>query len=80
MFSNSPDLSCVKELIGFTFYPYFRTYNSNKLQYKSSKYVYMGPSGDHKVFRCLSSSGHVYIVRGVVFVESEFPYTSLYQF
>lgn len=45
----------------------------------SPQNVFLGPSGHRKGYRCLlEQSDRLYIVKDVKFVESEFPYVSLF--
>ena len=55
------------------------SYNRYKLQFRSSKWVFIGYISAHKGYRCLHSSGKVYLARDVIVNEHEFLYYSLFQ-
>jgi hypothetical protein len=53
-------------------------YNKHKLQFQSTRCVFVGYSSMHKGFKCLDISfGHVYIYRDVVFDETCYPFAEL---
>lgn len=58
-------------------FPCLRPYQSHKFQYHSTKCVFIGYSFSHKGYKCLSSSGRIYVTRHVVFNENEFPFQSV---
>ncbi|KAL5818483.1 hypothetical protein ACOSQ4_022325 [Xanthoceras sorbifolium] len=62
---------------GCACFPYLRDYNKHKLDFHSSKCVFIGYSIVHKGYRCLHVSGKVYISRHVVFNELDFPYKDI---
>ena len=60
-----------------TIFPLLRPYNNHKFAFRSTPYVYLGPSPSHSGSRCLNLSNHrVYIARHVVFNPSLFLYCS----
>ena len=61
---------------GCACYPYLRDYNKHKFAYHSSKCIFIGYSSSHKGYKCLHSSGRVYVARHVTFDESIFPYAT----
>lgn len=63
---------------GCTAYLCLTLYNHNKLQYHSTKCVFIGYSLSHKGFKCLSPQGRVYISRHVIFDDIEFSYKSIF--
>ena len=65
-------------VFGSICFPCLRPYNKHKLQYKPSKCGFLGYSLSHKGYRCLHSSGRIYLARHVIFNENEFPYCSLF--
>ncbi|KAH9792303.1 retrovirus-related pol polyprotein from transposon RE2 [Citrus sinensis] len=74
IFKLKPDYSMLK-CFGCICYPYLRDYNKHKFDYHSSKCIFLGYSPAHKGYKCLHSSGKIYIARHVVFDESTFPYS-----
>jgi hypothetical protein len=51
-------------------WPNLHPYNLNKLQFHSTRCVFLGYSNLHKGYKCLDiPMGHVYITRDVVFDE-----------
>lgn len=64
------------KIFGCSCYPYLRSYNTHKFQFRIDKYVYLGPSPAHKRHKCLSSIGRIFIFRHVQFNEAEFPFAS----
>lgn len=77
LFKTSPDYKFLKTF-GCSCFPYLRPYNSSKLQYRSSKCLFIGYSPKHKGYRCLHPTGRLYIARTMVFNEKEFPYNHLF--
>lgn len=63
---------------GCSVFPCLTPYNHHKLQYHSQLCLFLGYSDSHKGFRCMASSGRVYISRHVVFNHQDFPYKSLF--
>ena len=64
----------VLKCFGCACFPHLRAYNRHKLELRSSECVFIGYSNEHKGYRCLHSSGRVYIAKSVVFNESSYPY------
>ena len=54
------------------------TLNTNKLNFHSQEYVFLGYSSSHKDYNCLSSTGKIYISKDVLFNELRFPYLDLF--
>lgn len=73
LFKRNPDYKNIK-VFGCACFPYLRLYNKHKQSYRSEKCVFLGPSESHKGFKCLSSSGRLYVSRHVNFNETEFPF------
>lgn len=73
LFHKVPDYQFFK-VFGCACYPNLRPYNAHKLQLRSAKCTFIGYSPKHKGYKCLSSQGHVYISRHVIFDEFSFPY------
>ncbi|KAL5836933.1 hypothetical protein ACOSQ3_014102 [Xanthoceras sorbifolium] len=59
---------------GFACFPYLRDYNKHKLDFHSSKCVFIGYSIVHKGYRCLHVSGKVYISRHVLSLHDGEPF------
>ena len=76
-FDKKPDYSFLK-VFGCACFPYLRPYNSHKLEFRTSKCVFLGYNPSHKGYRCLDSKGRISIARSVEFNEMEFPYESLF--
>jgi hypothetical protein len=56
-------------------WPNLHPYNLNKLQFHSTRCVFLGYSNLHKGYKCLDiPMGHVYITRDVVFDEGVSPF------
>lgn len=77
LFLTKPDYYFLK-VFGCACYPYLGPYNSHKLQFRSSKCVFLGYNPMHKRYKCLSSSSRIYNAHSVNFDESDFPYKSLF--
>ena len=75
IFKLKPDYIMLK-CFGCICYPYLRDYNKHKFDYHSSKCIFLGYSPAHKGYKCLHSSGKIYIARHVVFDESTFPFST----
>lgn len=63
---------------GCSIFPCLTHYNNKKLQFYSQKCLFIGYSDSHKGFKCLFSSGRLYISRHVVFNHNEFPFLNLF--
>lgn len=57
------------KVFGCACFPFLRPYQTHKFQLHSTKCVFLGYSEHHKGYKCLSSSGRLYISRSVVFNE-----------
>ena len=78
VYHRKPDYMQLK-VFGSACYPCLRSYNRYKLQFRTSKCVFIGYSTAHKGYKCLHPSGKVYLARHVIFNEKEFPYCDLFQ-
>lgn len=56
-----------------------RPYNTQKLEFRSEKYIYLGVSSQHNDFKCLRKSRKVFISKDVVFHEHHFPLHAMFQ-
>lgn len=75
-FNKDPDVSFL-EVFGCTCFPLLKPYHSHKLVFRYEECIFLGYSQIHKGYKCLSSSGKVYISKDVRFNEDEFPYTCI---
>ena len=76
LFHKHPDYSTQKPF-GCTIFPLLGLYNNHKFAFRSTPYVYLGPSPSHSGSQCLNlSNDRVYIARHVVFNPSLFLYRS----
>ena len=66
LFRKKPDYSAFR-VFGCACYPFLCPYNKHKFQFYSSECIFLGYSPHHKGYRCLDSSGHVYISKDVIF-------------
>lgn len=74
LFRNKPDYNGFKTF-GCACFPCLRPYNQSKFQFHSTKCVFLGYNGSHKGYKCLSSTGKIYISRHVIFNEEDFPFS-----
>lgn len=74
LFRKLPDYRLLK-IFGTTCFPCLRPYQSHKFQFHTSKCVNLGYSEYFKGYKCLSSTGRIYISRNVVFNEEDYPFT-----
>lgn len=73
LFNKLPDYGAMK-IFGCACYPCLKPYNQHKLQFHTTQCVFLGYSGSHKGYKCLSSTGRIFISRHVVFDEKHFPF------
>jgi len=75
LFHITPNYKFLKTF-GCECWPLLRPYNSSKLSFRSTSYVFIGYSKNHLDYKCLHhSSGRIYIARHVVFNENHFPFS-----
>ncbi|KAH9751748.1 retrovirus-related pol polyprotein from transposon RE1 [Citrus sinensis] len=77
LYGRKPDYHFLRTF-GCSCYPFLRPYSQHKFNFHIQKCVMIGYSPIHKGYKCLASSGKVYIARHVTFNESEFPYSELF--
>ncbi|KAL2532596.1 Retrovirus-related pol polyprotein from transposon tnt 1-94 [Abeliophyllum distichum] len=75
LYKSKVDYKTLKTF-GCACYPCLRPYQQHKFNFHSTKCVLLGFSESHKGYKCLSSTGKIYISRHVVFNEFEFPFES----
>ncbi|KAL5825479.1 hypothetical protein ACOSQ3_021542 [Xanthoceras sorbifolium] len=66
------------KVFGCACFPYLHPYSKTKFGYHISKCIFIGYSPQHKCYKCLSSSGWIYISRNILFHEFDFPYLQLF--
>lgn len=77
LYNSMPDYKFLK-VFGCSCFPFLKPYNRHKLEFRSSKCLFLGYSLHHKGYKCLHPSGRMYISDSVIFNELEFPYHSLF--
>ena len=77
LYHQKPDYKFLK-VFGCACFPYLKPYNRHKLDFKTSKCLFLGYSPFHKGYRCLHPSGRIHIARSFCFDENSFPYQSLF--
>lgn len=75
LLNQKPDYNFLKTF-GCACFPFLRLYNENKLNFHTSKCVFIGYGDKHKGYKCLHNSGRVYSARHVIFNELDFPFVS----
>ncbi|KZV26181.1 hypothetical protein F511_06348 [Dorcoceras hygrometricum] len=68
LYGRRPDYSHLR-VFGCLCFPCLRPYNTHKLAFRSTPCTFLGYSEHHKGYKCLHSSGRVYISRHVQFNE-----------
>ena len=67
LFQKSPTYDSLR-VFGYACFPYLPPYNTNNLQFRSKRCVFLGYSLNHQGYRCLDpSTGRVYLSRHVIF-------------
>src|ERR1044072_2264186 len=74
---KQPDYKFLK-VFGGACLPLLRPYNTSKLSFRSAECVFLGYSSTHKGYRCMDSTGRVYISKDVLFNEFRFPYSEMF--
>jgi len=72
-----PDYKSLKSF-GCACFPFIRPYNSQKMNFHSTECVFLGYSPNHKGYKCLGSTGKIFISKDVIFNEIKFPYVTLF--
>lgn len=70
---KEPDYKLLKPF-GCACYPCLKPYNQHKLQFHTTRCVFLGYSNSHKGYKCLNSHGRIFISRHVIFNEDHFPF------
>lgn len=76
LYNKRPNYSHLK-VFGCACFPFLRPYNNSKLQFRSSKCIFLGYNSNHKGYLCLHPSGRLYVSATVDFNEHDFPFSSL---
>ena len=67
-------------MFGCLCFPLFPSPTIHKLQERSTPCVYLGPTLNHRGFKCYDmSNGKIIICRHVKFIETEFPFSKLHK-
>jgi len=53
-------------------------YNTQKLDFHSKECIFLGYSSSHKGYKCLDSTGKIFISKDVIFNELRFPYPDMF--
>ena len=77
LYGRKPDYHFLRTF-GCSCYPFLRPYSKHKFNFYTQKCVMIGYSPIYKGYKCLDSSGKIYVARHVTFIESEFPYSELF--
>ena len=75
MFHHKPDYKFMRTF-GCSCFPFLKEYNKQKFHFYTSKCIFLGYNLIHKGYKCLYSSGKIYIVSHVLFNETFFPYST----
>ncbi|PNY02796.1 copia protein (gag-int-pol protein), partial [Trifolium pratense] len=73
IYKKEPDYSVLKPF-GCACYPCLKPYNKHKLQFHTTRCVFLGYSNSHKGYKCINSHGRIFVSRHVVFNEEHFPF------
>ncbi|KAG8482529.1 hypothetical protein CXB51_024309 [Gossypium anomalum] len=73
LFHVKPNYSFLR-VFGCLCFPSLRSFNSHKLQFRSSPCIFLGYSSSHHGYRCQDKYGRIFISRHVMFHESTFPF------
>ncbi|WVZ16857.1 hypothetical protein V8G54_009839 [Vigna mungo] len=68
-----PDYNSLKPF-GCACYPCLKPYNQHKLQFHTTRCVFLGYNNSHKGYKCINSHGRIFSSRHVVFNEEHFPF------
>ncbi|KAD3337848.1 hypothetical protein E3N88_33369 [Mikania micrantha] len=75
VFKRKPDYSFLR-VFGCLCFPHLRSYNSNKMDFRSTPCTFLGYDTSHHGYRCFDhSSDRLYIARHVRFHETTFPFS-----
>lgn len=75
LYNKEPDYHVLRTF-GSACFPCLRPYQSNKFDFHTKKCVFLGYSGNHKGYRCLSPLGRTYTSKHVCFIEQDFLFST----
>lgn len=64
------------KVFGCRCFPNLRPYNTNKFMLRSLPCNFLGYDNHYKGYKCLASTGRMYVARNVIFDEFTFPYAN----
>ena len=70
LFNKEPDFHFL-ETFACACFPLLKPYH--KLKFRSQECIFLGYSSSHRGYKCLSSTGRIYISKDVLFNELRFP-------
>lgn len=73
IYHKKPDYTLLKPF-GCACYPCLKPYNQHKLQFHTTRCVFLGYSNSHKGYKCINSHGRIFNSRHVIFNENHFPF------
>ena len=77
LYNKSFDFKMLK-VFGCACYPFLRPYTNVKLAFRSKECIFLGYSSSHKGYKCLDSTGRIFISKDVIFNEFRFPFSELF--
>jgi hypothetical protein len=73
LFQQTPDYTFLNNF-GCACWPHLHPYNTHKMDFRSTRCIFLGYSLNHKGYKCLDpTTNRIYIARNVVFDEHVFP-------
>ena len=76
LFKQSPNYTFLKNF-GCACWPYLHSYNNHKMDFRSTRCIFLGYSLNHKGYKCLDpTTNRIYIARNVVFDEHVYPFAT----
>jgi histone deacetylase 1/2 len=73
LYHKEPEYNSLKPF-GCACYPCLKPYNQHKLQFHTTRCVFLGYSNSHKGYKCINSHGRIFNSRHVIFNEDHFPF------
>lgn len=77
LFNKQPEYDTIKTF-GYACFPLLRSYNKNKLQFRSAQRTYLGVSITNKGQKCLNLEGRIFISKDDIFNKTQFPSRASY--